>query len=235
MIRKFFSFTTFFLITIITTVIAGILFRLQVPDCGLSKIKNIEDIQAGTITLNYAWGMNSAEEDSLTEAAFQENDGKYLVDSASIIAVASPTGNLRQTEGSIGQEIIFQKIIKGEEMVSEQQKGYVYQYFGFHEADGAIQFMNTLNLMYPENEYLIFLEASPLNPYTQEPTFLLSSSFLGYININGQGTQTLDKNYGDYDFLELKDYEFFSVSPRITDVMNNIRKELLSQYINNNK
>ncbi|MDE5589698.1 MAG: hypothetical protein K2J60_11270 [Acetatifactor sp.] len=220
-----------FPVTMVITIIAGIIFRLTVPDCGLSKIENIEDIKSGTIVLNYALGADKGDEDGMTEAGFAKNGDKYDVDSASVIAVVEPTGNLRQTEGSIGQEIIFKEIIKGNEFVLVQQKGYVYRYFGFRETDGGIQYMNTLNLMYPGNEYLIFLDASPLNSYMREPVFILKSSFFGYVNISGQNTRTLDNNFQDYDFLELKDYEFFSVSEKITNVLNNIRKELLSQYL----
>lgn len=111
-----------------------------------------------------------------------------------------------------------------------QQKGYVYQYFGFYEIDDKIQFMNVLNLMYPENEYLIFLDASPLNPYMQKPVYILKSDFFGYININGRNTKTLDENFQNYNFGDLKDYEFFSVSEKITNVLNGIRKEILNLY-----
>ncbi len=220
-----------FAVTIMIAIMAGIIFRLRVPDCGLSKIENIEDIKPGTIVISYAWGADGNDEEGMTEADFKKNGDQYDVDTASVIAVAEPTGNLRQTEGSIGQEVIFKEIIRGNEFISAEQKGYVYQYYGFSEADGVIQYMNTLNLMYPGNEYLIFLDASPLNPYMQEPAFILKSGFFGYINISGQNTKTLDKNYQDYDFLELADYEFFSVSDKITDVLNNIREKILSQYL----
>lgn len=236
MIRKITSlYKIFFPVIITIAIMAGIIFRLKVPDCGLSKMENIEDIKPGTIVINYAWGTNSNDEEGMTEADFKKNDDKYDVDSASVIAVAEPTGNLRQTEGSIGQEIVFKEIIRGNEFVSVEQKGYVYQYYGFCEADGAIQYMNMLNLMYPGNEYLIFLDASPLNPYMQEPVFILKSGYFGYINISGRNTKTLDINYQDYDFPELTDYEFFSVSDKITDVLNNIREEILSRYLDGNE
>lgn len=231
--KKNFSLTKiFFLITIIVTIITGIIFRLKFSDCGLSKIENLNDIKPGTIVLSYAWGMNSRDEEGLAESNFKKNGDRYDVDSASIIAVVESTGNLRQTEGSIGQEVVFKKIIKGNEFVAVQQKGYAYQYFGFYEVDDTIYFVNTLNLMYPGNDYLIFLDASPLNSCMQKPVFILKSSFFGYVNIDGQNTKTLDKNYQDYDFLELTDYEFFSVSEKITDQLNNIRKDILRLYLN---
>lgn len=225
MLRKF------VLITLSLAIIAGIIFRLRVPDCGLAEIDNVKDMQTKTIVLSYALGANNGDEDSLTETSFKTNDSRYDVEAASIIAVVEPTGNIRQTEGSMGQEIVFQEIIKGSEFASVQQKGYVYQYFGFHETDGAIQFMNVLNLMYPENKYLIFLDASPLNTYMQNPVYILKSSFLGIMNINGHSTKTLNKNFQDYSFSELADYEFFSVSEKITSVLNSIKKEVLNRYL----
>ena len=220
----------FVFVTLFLTITAGIIFKLEAANCGLAEIDHVEDIGTETMVLSYALGANSDDEDGLTEASFKTNGNKYDVEEASVIAVVEPTGNIRQTEGSIGQEIIFKKIIIGEEYASVQQKGYVYQYFGFYEIDDKIQFMNVLNLMYPENEYLIFLDASPLNPYMQKPVYILKSDFFGYININGRNTKTLDENFQNYNFGDLKDYEFFSVSEKITNVLNGIMKEILNLY-----
>lgn len=46
-------------------------------------------------------------------------------------------------------------------------------------------------------------------------------------------TKTLDKDYKKYDFTELGDYEFFSASDQITEILNEIRTELLDKYYYN--
>lgn len=109
-------------------------------------------------------------------------------------------------------------------------KTYVYQYFGFQEVDGHIEFMNTLNLMNPENDYLIFMDSSPLNAYQNEPAFILKSEFFGYIKTDHTDTLTLEGNYRDYNFSDLANYEFFSTSESVTKTLNYIRSELLKKF-----
>lgn len=108
--------------------------------------------------------------------------------------------------------------------------GNVYQYFGFQEVDGHIEFMNTLNLMNPENDYLIFMDSSPLNAYQNEPAFILKSEFFGYIKTDHTDTLTLEGNYRDYNFSDLANYEFFSTSESVTKTLNYIRSELLKKF-----
>ncbi len=133
-----------------------------------------------------------------------------------MIAVASATGKLRQTEGSLGQEIHIEEVIRGGDLVECGETGYLYQYFGFQEADGRIQYGNLLNLMQPGERYLVFLEESPLNTYQKEAAYLLASDFFGYVKIGGQETATLVAGQSAYDFTLLRAYEFFSVSEDTT-------------------
>lgn len=137
---------------------------------------------------------------------------------------------LNRTEGSIGQEFTVKEIIKGDASLSVGNTAYVYQYFGFQEVDGHIEFMNTLNLMNPENDYLIFMDSSPLNAYQNEPAFILKSEFFGYIKTDHTDTLTLEGNYRDYNFSDLANYEFFSTSESVTKTLNYIRSELLKKF-----
>lgn len=148
----------------------------------------------------------------------------------SIISIFYTILYLIQTEGSIGQEFTVKEIIKGDASLSVGNTAYVYQYFGFQEVDGHIEFMNTLNLMNPENDYLIFMDSSPLNAYQNEPAFILKSEFFGYIKTDHTDTLTLEGNYRDYNFSDLANYEFFSTSESVTKTLNYIRSELLKKF-----
>ena len=87
-----------------------------------------------------------------------------------------------------------------------------------------------LNLMNPENDYLIFMDSSPLNAYQNEPAFILKSEFFGYIKTDHTDTLTLEGNYRDYNFSDLANYEFFSTSESVTKTLNYIRSELLKKF-----
>ncbi len=218
----------FIALLIITTVVIGIIFRINTPNCGISDMKSIADIQPGTIILNYAW--NKSEERRFTSAGLNEGNDKYGVDEAQVIAVVSPTGSLDQTESSIGQEFVVKEILKGNEIADIGETAYIYQNFGFYPIEGKIEYMNIINLMYTGNDYLLFVNPSPLNEYLEENVYLLQSEDFGYIKIGPQETQTLDSNFRNYDFTELQDYEFFSITDTVTEALNNARAELLDKY-----
>lgn len=212
---------------LICTGALGVVFRCTIPNCGLSNITNIKDLQNYNIALNYAWG-DEDESGFITES--HTGAIPYDLDASDIIAIVSPTGNIDQTEGSVGQEIIIKKIIQGDTYITIGQEAYVYQYFGLQAVDGHMEFLNTLNLMYPDNDYLIFMDSSPLNSYQEKKAYILKSEILGYIKTNHTDTPTLDKNYKGISFSDLTNYEFFSTSEVVAQRLNEVRVNLLKLY-----
>lgn len=215
-----------FLFLILVSVLGGLVFKMGSVNCGISRLSHIEDLQDYDIILNYAWGESDVA--SLTENAF---DSHYGVDLAQVVAVVTPTGNFNQTEGSIGQEFTVDKVLKGDDRIAVEKRYYVYKYYGFYPIDGKIEFCSDINLMIPGNQYLIFMEASPLNKYQKEDTFLLASENFGYVKIDAEPTKTIDMDYREYQFADIKEYEFFSTSDTVTDWLNKGRKELLESYL----
>lgn len=210
--------------------VAGIAFRAFVPDCGISAVHSLSDLEDLSITLDYAWEENASDCFDFP----MSSEDPFGVDSAEIIAVVSPTGNIQQTEGSIGQEFVVKMVVRGDGLVSKDTVGTVYQSFGFRGESGSIEFINTLNLMYPENEYLIFMDTSPLNEYLDEPVYILHSDDFGYIKLNTAPTETLPDDYQNLDFSSLQNYEFFSVSEEVTTALNHARKEIQNAYLDGN-
>lgn len=227
--RKQFIFIMIAVSMIFFTVIMGFSISESYLDSGCSNLRRIDDVQKQRIKLNYAFG--EREETGISKDAFEIDGDKYGIESADIIAVVKPTGRLIQTEGSLGQEITVNKILRGAEYVKEDETTIFYQYFGFQPMEDGIQFLNTLNIMYPEYEYLLFADSSPLNEYQKEKVFVLKSVYLGYVKITDEKTKILDADYKGYDFSELKEYEFFSTSEKVANVMNDIRKDILNEYL----
>ena len=216
----------------VAILIIGIVFRLNLKDSGIAGMKSQEDIPVG-VRLEYAWGENSRDEEGLTEDDIGRATGWNGIASAPVIAVVTSTGNIEASMESFGQEITIKEIIRGEDMVSVGETGYVYQPFAFAYREGEVQFREAENIMQEGYEYLIFVEKSPLSPYMGEPVFNVVSDLFGYIRTDGHETETLDRDYRNYDFRDLKEYEFFSVSEKITNTLNALRKEILSEYLNN--
>lgn len=107
---------------LLIAIILGLVFQGSISDCGISHLSNIKDVEDSHIVLNYAWNEN--DEGGLTLTSFGSDVDLYGVASAEIIAVVAPTGNIIQTEGSIGQEFTVKEIIKGDASLSVGNTAY---------------------------------------------------------------------------------------------------------------
>jgi hypothetical protein len=208
---------------LLLAITVGIYFRVTVKDCGLVKVNHVDDIKPGMVTLEYA-----IDKDEYFGADGISNAINEL-EQAPVIAIAKATGNLNLTRGTYGQEIIIEKVIRGENEISQGDTAWIYQSFGLEEMDGKILFRNCLNIMKPATEYLVFLQVSPLNPYQKENVYTLMHHALGYVRLDGVETKPLPM-FGIKDFVELIDYEFFAVSEKVTTELNEARKTILEKY-----
>ena len=213
-------------VLLLIAILFGFSFRFAGKDCGVTKINNVDDIKVGMVNLEYAiepdepWG-----EKGIQPYIEQLRD-------ATIVAIAKPTGNLIQSYGAYGQEIQIKNILYGEEYLKENEMTWFYQEYGFAVIDDKIRFMNAyLNVMDPEDEYLVFLEPSPLNNYQKNQVYELTNHILGYISLSEKTTKNLPKIYGGIDYVEIKDYEFFAVSEKVTAELNEARKTIIEMYI----
>ena len=214
------------------TLLTAVILRARIPDCGMAKADHIDEIPKEGVLVNYPFGLGVDEEqiERMASEEYWKTEGKYDTTDAPIVARVRPTGNLDLSVGSLGQEFQVEEVLRGEDCLAEGQTSYMYQALGFVVAGGIIEYQNVLNLMDPDYEYLIFLEESPLNERMETPVYLQASDYFGYIKLGGEPTGTLAEGDGSYEFKELREYEFFSVAPEITDRLNQARKEILTEY-----
>ena len=225
--KRLFHVWTIAALMILSMVIGGIVFRVNQKDCGITGWKRIEELPDG-IRVNYA--MDSSREEVISESNFEEGKEWQGLDTAPIIAVVSPTGKLDLFMGCL-QEFTVKEVIKGDDFISEGQKGYISTTFGFYLDDGNVEYNEVINLMQPEYEYLVFMEESPLNHYQKKDIYYITSDYFGCVRTDNHSTETLDEDYQKYDFLDLKEYEFFSTSEKLTETMNHIMEKIRDRYL----
>ena len=209
------------LLLAIGSLVMGCLYKGAASDCGLNGVETIDDVYNLSVVLDYAWDTSNA--------GMIGTD--YGVDNATIIALIKPTGRIKQYEDSISQEFVVTEVIRGDEVLSAGETGYIFDYFGFSYSSGQIKYMNTLNLMQTGEEYLAFLEPSPLNSYQSISAYMLTTSVFGYIKVSGAETTTLPTNYQSLSFAELSNFEFFSACPEITEYLNRSYQDILQTYL----
>lgn len=225
--RKFFNFWVIAGVMVLSMLIGGIAFRVNQKDCGITGWKRIEELPNG-IRVSYA--MDSRREGEISESSFEEGKEWPGLDTAPVIAVVSPTGNLDLFMGCL-QEFTVKEVIKGDDFISEGQKGYISTTFGFYLDEEKIEYNEVINLMQPEYEYLVFLEESPLNDYQKKDIYYMTSDNFGCVRTDNHRTETLDMDYQKYDFNDLKEYEFFSTSEKLTETWNNVMEKIRDRYL----
>lgn len=209
------------LLLIIGSLVMGCVYKSTASDCGLNGVETIDDVYNLSVVLDYAW--------DTSDVGMIGTD--YGVDNATIIALIKPTGQIKQYEDAISQEFVVTEIIRGNEVLTVGETGYIFEYFGFSYSSGQIKYMNTLNLMQTGEEYLAFLEPSPLNSCQSMSVYTLTASVFGYIKVSGAETTTLPTNYQSLSFAKLSNCEFFSTCPEITEYINQSYKDILQTYL----
>ena len=237
--RKIFTWEWKIIAVLLTaTFIFGVVFHSELKDYGVAGMKTMENIPDG-VELSCVYGMQPEDEEIYTEEEIGRKTGWRGMDTAPVIAIVTPTGKINQSAGSFGQEIKIRKVLRGEESLSEGDKVYFYKSEGFsykeyeeyEQWDPIVQFEDFTNIMQEGYDYLIFMEESSLNPYQQTKIFYDVPGTFDYIRTDGAETETRDEDFQSYDFKDLKEYEFFSISDQITDIMNSVKREILEEYL----
>lgn len=209
------------LLLAIGSLVMGCLYKGAASDCGLNGVETIDDVYNLSVVLDYAWDTSNT--------GMIGTD--YGVENATVIALIKPTGRIKQYEDSISQEFVVTEVIRGDAAISAGETGHIFDYSGFSYSSGQIKYMNTLNLMQTGEEYLAFLEPSPLNSYQSMSAYMLTTPVFGYIKVSGAETTTLPANYQSLSFDQLSNCEFFSVCPEITEYLNRSYQDILQTYL----
>lgn len=218
------------ILVVCVTAAAGYVLRSRIHDSGLASINHVEDLENRDIRIEYAFGKDVEENFTIDDFPGGRADPDFI-STADVIAIVTPTGVIDQSYGSLGQEILVKQVIQGDDYAEVGRKSRVYGGEGFFLDGGKIKYINTLNLMYPGNDYLIFMDRTPLYEYEVEPTYTLKSWTFGYIKVNaGQRNSLPDEDYSRFAFSELKEYEFFSVSDKITNMLDDCMNEIVERY-----
>ena len=173
-------------VVVVVTIVLGIVFRFTIPDRGLAGVKTVADLQA----LGYAWGDNEPGLSIILDGMFGAVNGP---EAAPIVVVGRSTGKLQVSYGSLGQEVKVKEVLRGKETLSEGETYYIYDYSGLSYGAEGIENIYLTNPMLPENDYLIFLETSPLNEYMKTPVYLCGQLFLPYIRLNGESAEEIEE------------------------------------------
>ncbi len=215
------------LFIVMFTIISAIIIRLVTPDCGISSLK----------TTNDAYKINCDVDYIITDKEYNtfvkyENDYIDSVSNSSIIAVVKPTGNICQYQLNLGQEVIIQKVIKGNGIYIDDTT-YIYGNKGlsiYTSYDKDLNYYSIKNLMLPGHEYLVFIDPLEINIYLKKKEYRLVDSFFNYLDLNNESSSAITATLQTLKLSELREFEFFCNSQKTMDILLSIKNKIISKY-----
>lgn len=213
------------------------------PDAGLAAVKSVADLSNLQVRIEWAQGdivygveTEAGLEDVETAASVLEdlinNQQDYIEQAAAsdLIVLATATGDLDITDSTVGQKIIVDRVIQGNDLLSAGSTCMVWADYGLQVLDGMITYRNIQNLMQPETQYLIFLENNPLNEVSGEKNFRLVSNQFGYLPVPFTPDIPLADSVRCDDYAAWAQYPAFVATDEIAEARNQIVQNLLRMY-----
>lgn len=223
--------------------IVGALILSAAPDTGLAKVRSVSDLYGLRVRIEWAQGDTLAgveTESGLSDietaagelADLTDNKQQYIEGSsgADLILLATATGGLDITNGTTGQEIKVDEVIRGSDMVSVGDTATVWTDYGLQVLGGEIVYRNIQNLMQPGKQYIVFLDSSPLNGIGGGNNFRLASYKFGYVHVPFKPDTALPGSIRCENYSVWAEYPSFVATDEIASARNEICKSLLQMY-----
>ncbi len=228
----------FTLVTLIVFAFGQVVKSNNFVDCGILDINNIAEYNRKEFQFDTIFNKTDT-------AGFVKYKTEYVDDlqNAEIIAIVKPTGNIEQYYCNLWQEVVIDRIIKGDKSLEgittrlADTGGYSYYHIG--EINGKargnnLYYVDVRNIMQPDNEYLVFFDRILFDKYVDKNSlFNLHPTLFNYIKLNSVENDYIISDVAAKYYLEdLLEYEFFCTSKECLEAMYEIKKEIIKKYLN---
>lgn len=154
---------------------------------GLQKISTTDELLSMDITVNYFVGQSESTE--VQKIRDLEKNKELYIDmtaAAPVVLLVEPIGTFQQYLGSYCQEVEILQVVRNDSADALRAGDTVelFRQLGLSVIDDELHFMDGPNVLYPENQYLLFLQPSELNHmYRQKQYNLLENSQFACIRL----------------------------------------------------
>lgn len=197
-----------------------VVLRNRFTSKGIEQIETVDDLKNLDIHTNLI--MTSA------EAKFVSAD--TTLEEGTSVLVVEPTGKFHQYRGSFSQEVEVISVQDGECDVEPGELIQIYRAFGIrYRDDGVINdeiiYPLYVNIMYPENRYLVFVGESELNVYLTQKEFYVNKSYPSVINIDLEEPKPASS-----DFNQCEGLDIFCATQEVADEVYEVERQILKKY-----
>ncbi|MDR1131249.1 MAG: hypothetical protein LBL15_02390 [Oscillospiraceae bacterium] len=212
--------------------VIGLYSNATFKDGGVISISNIEDIRL--LNCNITQIFDEDDTFGVFKNAYAEQRLAEL-NAMDFILVVKPANHIREYNFTLTQRVQIAEVIKGDAAVGEfaelVSSGGVYD-----QKYRAIEYFNSrpvysgfINLLLPDNEYLVFVNALETNELTDLKRYRIESPFFCVLNLTSDYSRPVDKPVNALTYNDFDESEFFCQSDKIRDRILEVKRHILQE------
>lgn len=199
----------------------------------LARFTTIEDIINSEIVLS---GNHVAYESEF--CGFEEYTAQDMIDmyieylsEDECLYIVKPTGNIRLQAWILMQEVVVEEVIYGDDI--EGQTFYIINQGGRIETtDSGVELMTyALNLMQPDNEYLLFCDYCEISDYSDELYYMHFPSFF-YFSLDEEDAVAVVYEEGRL-YRDYPECDFFVESEVAAEAAVEFKEQIVQYFLGN--
>lgn len=220
------------IVTILLGLCIDMVFRYHCIDRGIMDIHTIEDIRRLDCNVNQMFTKDNVD-------GFIASGKKWFSQSHEgvDIYIVRPANRLDQYSDTMLQEVEIVQVIQGTGEESDTIKivtvGGIYDQI-YHPRDDFDNdrplFRGMRNLLFSDNQYLVFLEPLTLNKYTKMKQYRFADSLFGSFNITSDYSTPIDKQVYTIAYNDFGDSEFLCDTPETLEKLLEFKHSILEEY-----
>lgn len=207
--------------------------KITADPYGIEKISTTDDLTNLDIKIDYFMGhTESAETAKIRD--LEKNKELYIdmTAAAPVVLLVETTGTFRQYLGSYCQKVEILQVIfnASQDALSAGDTVELFRTNGLNVVEDELHFMDSPNVLYPGNQYLLFLQPSELNQLYRQKQYNLVDTQFSCIRLYDNEEQQVCSSE------KLKDCQkmnHFSMSPKVLDMIEDIENILIERYLGN--
>lgn len=225
----------FILMTVLTisALLMGLIGKHSFRDNGVMGIRTLEDVRMLDCNVNQIFTRKDVD-------AFI-NDlsvtfSKNLPDNTNVLIV-KPTNNIRQYDFTMTQEVKIIEVLTGSadkgSLVELVADGGVYdQKYKYHNYENSRPiYFAMMNIMFPDNLYLVFVNALNINNYTETMRYRMAFSLISAFNITDDYSITIDKPANEIRYNDFGNSEFLCDSYDTLEKLIKFKQQVIDQFL----
>lgn len=200
--------------------------RLSLTSVGIEDVASVTDLRALDVQIGYRSGQDGKAETLCTHYRTEGQQYVDMVCEAPTALVVVPLDDFHQYRGSFSQRVRVEQVIHSMDVVKPGDEITIFRSGGLVNRDGIVTYDGTDNVLLPEQGYLVFLESSELNAYTDEQSYSELGTTLDIIPLNRERPPACTS----MDYSAYAQYAVFCADASVVDALYDLQDTVLEQY-----